>query len=105
MLARETSNLAAVCESIKEDDLLKVLQYVQRMRDRLRHPKLKNKKRKTPHEFDFALQELEKTTRGLELTSIEAVGVLEMVKQSFVEEMFYEDFRDEDLDDDDESRS
>ena len=40
----------------------------------------------------FALQEIEKTARGLELTSIEAVGVLEMVKQSFIEEMFYDDF-------------
>ncbi len=101
MLAKETSNLSSICESIKEDDLLRVIQYIQRMRDRLRHPKVKNKKRKTPQEFDFALQELEKTTRGLELTSIEAVGVLEMVKQSFVEEMFYEDFRDDDTEDED----
>ena len=54
--------------------------------------------RNTPQEFDFALQEIEKTTRGLELTSIEAVGVLEMVKQSFVEEMFYDDFINDDDD-------
>lgn len=99
MLAVETSNLDVLKEQIKPDDLLLVIHYIKRLRDRVRQPRIKSSKRKTPQEFDFALQEIEKTTRGLELTSIEAVGVLEMVKQSFVEEMFYEDYR---LDEDDE---
>jgi hypothetical protein len=92
MLSAETSNLSVLNENLKEDDLLLVIHYIKRLRDRVRQPRLKNSKRKTPLEFDFALQEIEKTTRGLELTSIEAVGVLEMVKQSFIEEMFYEDY-------------
>jgi hypothetical protein len=105
MLSAETSNLKEWLTAIKEEELLMVIQYIKRMRERDRHPKIKSARRKTPQEFDFALQEIEKTTRGLELTSIEAVGVLEMVKQSFVEEMFYEDYRpdeDNDLDDNDE---
>ena len=103
MLAAETSNLSALSLGLKEADMLLVIQYIKRLRDRARQPRLKNSKRKTPLEFDFALQEIEKTTRGLELTSIEAVGVLEMVKQSFIEEMFYEDYRlEEDLEDGDE---
>ena len=105
MLSAETSNLKEWMSSVQEEELLMVTQYIKRMRERDRHPKMKSVRRKTPQEFDFALQEIEKTTRGLELTSIEAVGVLEMVKQSFVEEMFYEDYRpddDDDLDDSDE---
>ncbi len=102
MLSAETSNLTVLNEHIKEDDLLLVIHYIKRLRDRVRQPRLKTSKRKTPQEFDFALQEIEKTTRGLELTSIEAVGVLEMVKQSFIEEMFYEDYHIEEVDDDDE---
>ena len=96
MLAAETSNLSALNDGLKEDDMLLVIHYIKRLRDRVRQPRLKSSKRKTPLEFDFALQEIEKTTRGLELTSIEAVGVLEMVKQSFIEEMFYEDYHLED---------
>jgi len=99
MLAAGTANLGTLRAKVSEEELLLVIQYIQRLKDRIRQPRLKPSKRKSPQEFDFALQELEKTTRGLELTSIEAVGVLEMVKQSFIEEMFYEDFR---LDDDDE---
>jgi ribosomal protein L40E len=105
MLAVETSNLDSLREQIKPDQLLLVIQYIKRLRDRVRQPRIKSSKRKTPQEFDFALQEIEKTTRGLELTSIEAVGVLEMVKQSFVEEMFYEDYRLEENDDDDDDDS
>lgn len=102
MLSAETSNLKEWASKTNEEDLLLLVQYIKRMRERDRHPKRKSSRRKTPQEFDFALQEIEKTTRGLELTSIEAVGVLEMVKQSFVEEMFYEDYRpDDDHDDDD----
>jgi len=103
MLSAETSNLKEWVTSIQEEDLLLVIQYIKRMRERDRHPKNKSTRRKTPQEFDFALQEIEKTTRGLELTSIEAVGVLEMVKQSFVEEMFYEDYRPEEDDDSEDS--
>lgn len=100
MLAVETANLGEVTNNLKEEDLLLVIQFIQRLKDRSRQPRVKPSKRKSPQEFDFALQEIEKTTRGLELTSIEAVGVLEMVKQSFIEEMFYEDYRMEDEDDD-----
>jgi hypothetical protein len=93
MLAVETSNLEVLKDQIQPDHLLLVIHFIKRLRDRVRQPRIKSSKRKTPQEFDFALQEIEKTTRGLELTSIEAVGVLEMVKQSFIEEMFYEDYR------------
>ena len=101
MLAVETSSLDQVIRQLKEDDLLLVVKALKRLRDRLRQLPRRTKKRKNPQEFDFALQEIEKTTRGLELTSIEAVGVLETVKQSFVEEMFYEDYRTDDDEDDD----
>jgi len=101
MLSAETLNLKACLTSITEEELMQVIQFIKRMKERDKHPRKKSSRRKTPQEFDFALQEIEKTTRGLELTSIEAVGVLEMVKQSFVEEMFYEDYRADDDDDDD----
>jgi|SaaInlStandDraft_1057018.scaffolds.fasta_scaffold30807_4 hypothetical protein len=100
-LAGETANLGEVISNLREEDLLLVVQYIQRLKDRIRQPRVKPSKRKSPQEFDFALQEIEKTTRGLELTSIEAVGVLEMVKQSFIEEMFYEDYRIEEEDEED----
>ena len=99
MLAVETANLGEVKANLNEENLLLVIQYIQRLKERIRQPRVKPSKRKSPQEFDFALQEIEKTTRGLELNSIEAVGVLEMVKQSFIEEMFYEDYRVEEEED------
>lgn len=90
-LAVETSNTRAVVSAMKEVDIVLVVKYLKRLFERL-HLRKSPTKRRTSGEFDFALQEIEKTARGLELTSIEAIGVLEMVKQSFVEEMFYDDY-------------
>ena len=92
VLATETSNVKELVQNLKTDDLSLMVHYLKRLKEKNKHTRIKPSKRKTPQEFDFALQEIEKTTRGLELTSIEAVGVLEMVKQSFIEEMFYDDY-------------
>ncbi len=91
-LAVETSNVGDLLRTTRKEDVVLIVQYVGRLRERGRRPGPRMPVRKTFQEFDFALQEIEKTARGLELTSIEAVGVLEMVKQSFIEEMFYEDY-------------
>ncbi|MBF0196266.1 MAG: hypothetical protein HQL32_01080 [Planctomycetes bacterium] len=102
-MALETSSIPELISNLQEKDLVMMIHFIKRLKDCSRHaPRIKPSKRKSPQEFDFALQEIEKTTRGLELTSIEAVGVLEMVKQSFIEEMFYEEYNppeDGDLDD------
>jgi hypothetical protein len=95
VLATETSNVNELIENLKPDDLSLMVHYLKRLKEKSKYTRIKTSKRKTPQEFDFALQEIEKTTRGLELTSIEAVGVLEMVKQSFIEEMFYDDYNPE----------
>lgn len=91
-LAVETSNIKDLINQLKENDIELIVHFIRRLREKGVRVHDKAAKRKSPQEFDFALQEIEKTTRGLELTSIEAVGVLEMVKQSFIEEMLYEDY-------------
>lgn len=105
-LAVDTNNVKDLLKVIKEEDVQLVVNYAKRLKERARHVRnIPASKKRTPREFDFALQEIEKTTRGLELTSIEAVGVLEMVKQSFIEEMFYEDYTPLDDDPPDEKES
>lgn len=91
-LAVETSNLTHLIKKIKPEQLVLVVRYIQRLRENLDLSHKKKSRRRTSQQFDFALQEIEKTARGLELTSIEAIGVLEMVKQSFIEEMYYDDY-------------
>lgn len=104
VLAVETSNHEELIKNISNEDISLMVHYIKRLKEKNKYSRVKPSKRKTPQEFDFALQEIEKTTRGLELTSIEAVGVLEMVKQSFIEEMFYDDYThdSDDYDDEDE---
>ena len=92
VLGVETSNTRELVAQIKEEDIRLMVHFIRRLKEKRNHNIRLPKRRKTPQEFDFALQEIEKTTRGLELTSIEAVGVMEMVKQSFIEEMLYEDY-------------
>ncbi len=100
-IALETGELASFYAKLGENGLELLTRSIVRFRDRYRVVR-KSKLRRKIQDFDFALQELEKTARGLELTNIEAVGVLEMVKQGFIEEVFYEDYQsDEDDDDDD----
>lgn len=103
-LAVETSNTESIVKSVKAEDILLIVSYLRRLRDKLNSKRnARSNVRRTASEFDFALQEIERTARNLELTSVEAIGVLEMVKQSFVEEMLYDDYPlSEDTDDDDE---